>query len=327
MDLLLNLNAHIESALKTLSFEKKGLELLFEAIRSDLAPAFIQAVDLIKSTKGRTIITGLGKSGHVGAKIAATLASTGTPAFFLHAAEANHGDLGMITKDDILIALSWSGSTTELSGILNHSVRFSIPLIALTSKKDSFLGKQADILLHLPQIEEACPHGLAPTTSTTIQMALGDALAVALLESRGFTANDFKVFHPGGSLGAHLKLIKEIMHKGDSLPIVESKTPMLEAMKVLSEKHFGCVAIVDYQGHLLGIITEGDLVRHLSCDLSKAKVDEIMTTDPKTIHPEMLVGKATSLIYQYQISALLVVENKKPVGIVHFHDLLRIGAL
>ena len=305
-----------------------GLVLLEQALENDiLGPAFFKAVETIAKARGRVIVTGLGKSGHIGTKIAATLASTGTAAFFVHAAEANHGDLGMISQEDVVIALSWSGETIELAGILKHCARFSIPLIALTGEAGSALGKQADIVLLLPKTEEACPHGLAPTTSTLMQLALGDALAVTLLEARGFTATDFKLFHPGGSLGANLQLVKEIMHQGEAIPIVKLGESMKVAMRVLSEKHFGCVAVVDDRGLLAGIVTEGDLVRNLHRDLSQCIVDEVMTDQPKIISPESLLATATALIQQYKISALLVVEENRPVGIVHFHDLLRTGAL
>lgn len=315
----------LSSAVRTIATEKAGLAALEKALKNGLSEAFAASVRCIAASKGRVIVTGLGKSGHIGTKIAATLASTGTPAFFVHAAEANHGDLGMISTNDVILALSWSGETVELEGILNHSRRFSIPLIALTAGENSSLGRQADILLLLPKVEEACPHGLAPTTSTVMQLALGDALAVALLEARHFSASDFKVFHPGGSLGASLRHVGDIMHKGDALPIVKTGTLMPEAMKVLAAKHLGCVAVVDAKGKLAGIVTDGDLARNITRDLSRVRVDEVMTRAPKTVSPDMIAAAAIALINQYQISALLVTENDRPVGVVHFHDLLRIG--
>ena len=317
----------VKSAKHTISVESAGLEAIKKALEDGLSKPFAEAVKSILQSKGRVIVTGLGKSGHIGTKIAATLASTGTPAFFVHAAEANHGDLGMIEVGDVILAISWSGETVELGGILNHAARFRIPLIALTSGAHSALGQAADILLLLPKVEEACPHGLAPTTSTTMQLAMGDALAVALLTMRGFTASDFKIFHPGGSLGANLKFIRDIMHRGDRIPIVKSGTPMKEAMQVLIEKHFCCVAVFDADGNLKGIVTDGDLARNINRDLSKLTVNDVMTKDPKTVTPDMMVGAATALINDHKIGALLVVENKKPVGLVHFHDLLRIGAI
>ncbi|EJF90421.1 KpsF/GutQ family sugar-phosphate isomerase [Bartonella tamiae] len=317
----------IASAHHTLSVERDGLQALLVAFDQGLKNAFFRAVDTILSSKGRVIVTGLGKSGHVGTKIAATLASTGTPSFFVHAAEANHGDLGMIGVDDVILALSWSGETVELSGILNHAARFRIPLIALTSGEKSALGRASDIVLLLPKAEEACPHGLAPTTSTTLQMAFGDALAVALLEMRGFSARDFKIYHPGGSLGARLKYIEDIMHQGEAMPLVLSQTDMKSAMHVLVSKHFGCVGIVNDQNQLIGIVTDGDLARNIHRDLSGLVIDEIMTKNPKTISADMVAGAAAAIINDYKIGALFVVDNQKPIGLVHFHDLLHIGAL
>ncbi|WP_208441586.1 KpsF/GutQ family sugar-phosphate isomerase [Bartonella raoultii] len=316
----------LASALKTLASEKQGIEALEAALIGSLSSSFEMAVQTIRNASGHVVITGLGKSGHIGTKIAATLASTGTPAFFVHAAEANHGDLGMIGSDDVILALSWSGETLELSGIINHASRFRIPLIAMTSGKNSVLGRQADVVLLLPKIEEACPHGLAPTTSTIMQLAMGDALAVALLEMRGFTATDFKIYHPGGSLGASLKYVRDIMHGGDRIPLVAQGTTMTKAMSVLVDKHFGCVGVVNKKGELIGIVTDGDLARNMHFDLSKFNVDEVMTKNPKILEPNTLVGAATAFINDHHIGAFFVVENKKPVGIVHFHDLLRIGA-
>lgn len=318
--------AAIASALRTIKTENAGLEALEDALRNGLAAPFAQAVQTIAEAKGRVILTGLGKSGHVGAKLAATFASTGTPAFFVHAAEANHGDLGMVGRDDVILALSWSGETAELRGMVNYSQRFRIPLIAVTSREDSALGRAATVPLILPKVAEACPHGLAPTTSTLLQLAMGDALAIALLEARGFSPTDFRTFHPGGSLGASLTHIREVMHRDDRVPLVKIGTSMPEAMKVQSHKRFGCVGVVDETGNLAGIITDGDLARNLHRNLSELSVDEVMTSNPKTVSPQTLVGAAMSLLEEHHISVLLVVEDSKPVGIVHFHDLLRIGA-
>ncbi|WP_336278902.1 KpsF/GutQ family sugar-phosphate isomerase [Bartonella sp. CB175] len=320
------LQGAVASALKTIAIEKQGIEALEAALLGDLSSSFISAVQAIRNAKGHVVITGLGKSGHIGTKIAATLASTGTPAFFVHAAEANHGDLGMIGSDDVILALSWSGETLELNGVINHAARFRIPLIAMTSGGNSALGRQADIVLLLPKIEEACPHGLAPTTSTIMQLAMGDALAVALLEMRGFTATDFKIYHPGGSLGASLKYARDIMHWGENVPLVMQGTAMTEAMNILVEKHFGCVGVVNQKGELIGVVTDGDLVRNIHFNFSECNVDEVMTRNPKIIDPDTLVGAATAFINDHHIGAVFVVEDKKPVGIVHFHDLLRIGA-
>ncbi|WP_425291689.1 KpsF/GutQ family sugar-phosphate isomerase [Aminobacter anthyllidis] len=281
---------------------------------------------MLGQLSGRAIITGVGKSGHIGSKLAATFASTGTPAYFVHPSEAIHGDLGMITKEDAIVALSWSGETAELKGIVAYSRRFSIPLIALTAGDSSALARQADVVLSLPRAPEACPHGLAPTTSTLLQLVVGDALAVALLEARGFTADHFRTFHPGGQLGASLMPVGDLMHKGDEMPIVLIGTKMPEAARTLSKKRFGCVCVVDEQGRLAGIITDGDLARNLDRNLAETNVEDIMTRQPKTVPPQMLAGTATAMLNEHNISAIPVVEGDKPVGIIHFHDLLRVGA-
>ncbi len=318
-------DAIIASARHTLTTEMAGLAALSEALVPPFSDAFVEAVNTIRKTTGRLIVTGVGKSGHIGTKMAATFASTGTPAFFVHASEANHGDLGMIGRDDAILAMSWSGETAELKGVLAYSRRFSIPLIAITSKMNSTLGKEADIVLALPRNAEACPHNLAPTTSAVMQLALGDALAVALLESRGFTAGDFKTFHPGGQLGASLTYIRDIMHSGKDIPQVKSGTMMTEAIMQISEKGFGCVGIVDEKGMLIGIITDGDLRRNLKKDLLGETVDSVMTANPKTVQPDMLCVAAMEILDASAITALMVSEGGKPVGIVHFHDLLKIG--
>ena len=319
------LESSVRSALQTLSVEQKGLSALSEAIGNGLGEPFLAAIEVIRNITGRVIVTGVGKSGHIGSKIAATLASTGTPAFFVHPAEANHGDLGMIARDDAILAMSWSGETQELSGILRYSRRFEIPLIAITAGAESTLAREADILITLPKAEEACPHGLAPTTSTLMQLALGDALAVALLESRGFSASDFKTFHPGGKLGASLTHVGEIMHGGVAVPLVSLGTSMPKAVHILSEKRFGCVGVVDDQGNLVGIFTDGDLARNIERNISGYTVDDIMTRSPKTVTEQTLAATAMDMLNRHNISALIVVEGQKPVGIVHFHDLLRIG--
>jgi arabinose-5-phosphate isomerase len=267
----------------------------------------------------------MGKSGHVGQKLASTLASTGTPAFFVHPGEASHGDLGMIARDDVIIALSWSGETVELGNILSYSRRFGVPLISITSRNDSALGRASDIVLRLPLSQEACPHGLAPTTSTTMQLAMGDCLAIALLEARGFSAADFKIFHPGGQLGANLRYVADLMHKGDRVPLAPASLAMSEALVIMTEKSFGCLGVVDEAGKLAGIVTDGDLRRHMGPELLNARVDEIMTTKPKTISPDTLASAALQLINASSITALFVADDGKPVGIVHIHDLLRAG--
>ncbi|ANL67226.1 arabinose 5-phosphate isomerase KdsD/KpsF [Rhizobium phaseoli] len=319
-------NGVLESAKRTIDIEKRGLEALEQALDNGLAGPFTRAIEVIGDISGRVIVTGVGKSGHIGAKLAATFASTGTPAFFVHAAEANHGDLGMIARDDVVLAISKGGESAELKSIISFTRRFSIPLIALTCGESSSLATAADIVLLVPNEQEACPNGLAPTTSTLMQLALGDALAVALLEARGFTATDFHVFHPGGKLGASLTHVADIMHTGERLPLVAKGTPMPEAITVLSRKHFGCVGVLDEEGRLCGIVTEGDMARNLTRNLAELAVDDIMTKTPKTVKPTMLATAALALLNQHSIGALIVVDDdRRPLGLVHFHDLLRIG--
>ncbi|MGO4437357.1 KpsF/GutQ family sugar-phosphate isomerase [Rhizobium sp. RAF56] len=319
-------NSAIESAMRTIETERRGLEALERALADGLAVPFAKAVEFIGKSTGRVIVTGVGKSGHIGAKLAATLASTGTPASFVHAAEANHGDLGMIGRDDVIIAMSWSGETAELKNLVSYSRRFTIPLIAITAGETSTLGREADAVLLLPKADEACPHGLAPTTSTLMQLAISDALAIALMEARGFTAGDFHVFHPGGKLGASLTHVGDIMHTGDSIPLVALGTAFTEAITVLSRGRFGCVGVLDEDGRLCGIVTEGDMARNLSRNLAELDVDDIMTRTPKTIKPTALATTALALLNQHNISALIVTdEDRRPIGLVHFHDLLRIG--
>ena len=315
----------IASALRTLETEAGGITALATAIRDGLGQSFIAAVELIRGARGRVIVTGMGKSGHIGRKLAATLASTGTPAFFVHPGEASHGDLGMIATDDVIMALSWSGETVELKDLIDYSRRFRIGLVAITAVAESTLGSAADVVLTLPQAREACPHNLAPTTSTLMQHALGDALAVALLESRGFTALDFRVFHPGGRLGAMLKFVRDIMHTGNEIPLVSIGTPMSEAISEMTAKTFGCVGVVDAAGDLAGIITDGDLRRHMSSSLLERKVETVMTREPKTVRPDQLVSEALEILNTLKKTQLIVVERGKPVGVVHFHDLLRAG--
>jgi arabinose-5-phosphate isomerase len=321
-------NAAVESALRTLDAGVNGVSAIATALQGPLGPAFAEAVELIRQAKGRVIVTGLGKSGHVARKIAATLASTGTPAFFVHAAEASHGDLGMITPDDAIVALSWSGEQPEMKNLVNYSKRFAIPMIAVTANAASPLGEAAQIVLELPKAREACPHNLAPTTSSLMQAAIGDALAIALLEGRGFTALEFANFHPGGKLGAMLKFVRDIMHVGDAIPVKPIGTRMSDALVEMSAKGFGCVCIVDKDGDLAGIITDGDLRRHMRPDLMTALVDEVMTKNPRTIAPGMLATEFMRESVESSkpaVTVLIVAEGKKPVGIVHVHDVLRAG--
>jgi arabinose-5-phosphate isomerase len=319
-------NQAAESAARTIHAELGGLQSLIQALGNGLANPFAAAVEALAASRGRVIVTGVGKSGHIGSKIAATLASTGTPAFFVHPAEANHGDLGMIAQDDVILAMSWSGETAELKGIVAYSRRYRIPLIAVTSGAASTLARESDIVLNLPKATEACPHGLAPTTSTLMQLAIGDALAVALLESRGFTAGDFHRFHPGGRLGASLAHVSDIMHRGERIPLVKSGSGMRDAIIEITGKGFGCTGIITEDGLLVGIITDGDLRRKINLDILSMPVDEVMTRSPKTIGPDMLVAKALDIANASAITALMVTENQRPVGIIHIHDLLRVGA-
>jgi len=321
-----NTSNAIASAARTLETEQAGLAELAQALDNGLAQPFAEAVETVVRISGRVIVTGVGKSGHIGSKIAATLASTGTPAYFVHPAEANHGDLGMITRDDAIVALSWSGESAELKGIVAYARRFSIPLIAVTSGAESALAREANIVLCLPRAPEACPHGLAPTTSTLLQLAIGDALAIALLEARGFTPDNFRTFHPGGQLGANLTHVSDIMHTGERIPLVPSGTGMREAILEISRKGFGCVGILDGEGMLIGIVTDGDLRRHMDNDILSMSVDEVMTRNPKTIKPDTLAATALQMINSSAITTLMIVDGGKPAGIIHLHDLLRIGA-
>jgi arabinose-5-phosphate isomerase len=320
-----DLGRAVASAARTLQLETEGLNALKAALASDLIDGFAAAIELLHACRGRVIVTGMGKSGHVGLKVAATLSSTGTPAYFVHPSEASHGDLGMITRDDVIVAFSWSGETVELGNIVSYSRRFAVPLIAVTSNPRSTLAEAAELVLALPQAKEACPHGLAPTTSTVMQLALGDCLAMALLDSKGFTARDFKALHPGGQLGARLKFVSDLMHKGDRLPLTAADAVMTEAIVVMTEKALGCLGVVDDNGFLRGIITDGDLRRHMGDGLLSRRVVEIMTPAPKTVSPDLLASAALEMINSSKITTLFVVENGRPVGIIHIHDLLRAG--
>src|SRR6187431_1085994 len=318
-------DAAVQSALRTLDAEGGGIAALSAALQSDLRAPFVAATDLIRNAKGRLIVTGLGKSGHIGRKIAATFASTGTPAFFVHAAEASHGDLGMITAEDVILALSWSGEQPEMKNLISYAARFRIAVIAMTSDRESSLAKAADVALTLSKAREACPHNLAPTTSSLMMLALGDALAIALLEGRGFTSIDFSVLHPGGKLGAMLKYTRDLMHSGDAVPLKPLGTKMSDALVEMSSKGFGCVGITDARGHIAGIVTDGDLRRHMGPDLMSAVVDEVMTKNPKTIDRDVLAGEALEILNSSKITTLIVADAGKPVGIVHLHDFLRAG--
>lgn len=306
--------------------EEKALEVLRQSLGKD----FSQALDCIFVCKGRLVISGMGKSGHVGKKIAATMSSTGTPSFFLHPAEASHGDLGALTKNDVLLAISNSGESKELFDVLEYAARHAIKIIAITKNRESFLGSQADICLTLPNEQEACPIGCAPTSSTTMTLALGDALAMALLDLRGFSAEDFHDFHPGGKLGSQLKRVKDLMHTGDELPLIDKQAKMNSAVIEMSKKGLGCIAIVDKTTDnrliLLGIIADGDLRRHMSPDLLEKSVQDVMSKSPTTIDTEALASKAVGIMNKKSITSLPVMDNEGYlVGLIHMHDCLRVG--
>ena len=314
----------IASAKRTIDREVEALRMMENQFDENLT----KALDMIQETKGRIIVTGMGKSGHIARKIAATLASTGTPSFFVHPAEASHGDLGMVTNDDKIIAISNGGESRELSDILIYAKRYGIPLIAITKNPESTLGKAGDIVLKLPDDGEACPLGLAPTSSTTATLVLGDVLAIALMERKGFSKTDYKQRHPGGKLGAILQKVSDLMHKGDDMPIVGTDTPMQEALLVMTSKMLGCVGIVDNDGKLVGIITDGDLRRWLTSDVLNKKVSDVMTKNPKVVSPDILAAEALNIMNNTGrgITQLFAVQDGKPVGIIHIHDCLRIGA-
>ncbi|WP_336488469.1 KpsF/GutQ family sugar-phosphate isomerase [Methylobacterium nigriterrae] len=318
--------AAVASALRTLATERDGLACLMAAVGNGLGAPFTAAVERIGRARGRVILTGMGKSGHIGRKLAATLASTGTPSLYVHPAEASHGDLGMVQPDDVVVALSWSGETTELADIIGYAKRYRVGLVAITANAGSTLGREADICLTLPKAKEACPNGLAPTTSTAMQLALGDALAVALLEARGFSAREFSIYHPGGRLGASLRQVREVMHAGDQLPLVPLGTPMRAAIAEIDAKGFGSVIVVGADGRLAGIVTDGDLRRNVfRTDLDRVSVEAVMSRNPRTVSPETLLAKALEIQESMKITALIVVEAGRPVGLVHYHDLLRTG--
>jgi arabinose-5-phosphate isomerase len=314
--------ADIASARRVLETEASALT----ALADSLGDEFLKAVGLLEAAPGRVAVTGMGKSGHIARKIAATMASTGRPALYIHPAEASHGDLGMVTADDAVVALSNSGETPELGDIIAYTRRFGLPLIGITSNGTSSLATAADAALILPAIPEACPMGLAPTTSTTMMLALGDALAVALLERKGFTAADFKVFHPGGQLGRRLLKVGDLMHGGGQLPLVSPATPMSEVMLVMTTRSLGCAGVVGEDGRLAGIITDGDLRRHMRPDLLALPAGEVMTCGPKTVRPSLLAVEALRIMNNKAITSLFVIgDDDRPVGVLHVHDCLRAG--
>ena len=306
---------------RVLRLESRALARLADS----LTDSFVHATELLAAVRGRIVVSGMGKSGHIANKIAATFASTGAPAFFVHPAEASHGDLGMITEADALLALSNSGETPELSDLVNYAKRFEIPLVAIVGKAESTLGEAATVALAVPDEPEAGTLGLAPTTSTTMMLALGDALAVALLERKGLTAEDFKLFHPGGKLGQRLIRVADIMHTDDAVPLVDVEALMSEALIEITAKRFGCVGAIDADGALVGIVTDGDLRRHMKPELLQVPVRDVMTTAPQTIHASALGAEAVHTMNERKITSLFVVDAHRPVGIVHIHDCLRAG--
>ena len=312
--------ADLTAARRVLALEASAIQALAEG----LDQSFVRAVDLLQAVTGRVVVSGMGKSGLIGRKIAATMASTGSPAVFVHPAEASHGDLGMIVPGDAVLCLSNSGETTELGDLIAHAKRFAIPLIGIVGRSASTLGEAADVTLLLPAVPEACPLGLAPTTSTTMMLALGDALSVALLERRGFTRDEFQVLHPGGKLGKALIKVSDVMHEGEELPLAPVGTNMREALLVMTAKRFGCLGVTE-NGRLAGIITDGDLRRNMQGDLLDARVEAVMTRKPQTIRPEALGAEALNQMNSRNITSLFVVDAERPVGILHIHDLLRAG--
>ncbi len=313
----------IEVARSVLAAEAAGLR----ALAASLDHCFTTAVERLAACTGRVVVSGMGKSGHIGRKIASTLASTGTPALFVHPGEASHGDLGMIVPGDAVLALSNSGETAELADLVAHARRFGLPLVAITRQPGSALARAADVLLVLPAAAEACPMGLAPTTSTTMQLALGDALAVALLTRRGFTATDFSQFHPGGKLGAQLRRVSDLMHRGDAIPLADTALPMSQALLVMTGKGFGCLGAIDAAGCLAGVLTDGDLRRSMGPDLLDRRVQDVMNRSPRTIGPEALAADALRLMGGPRpVTSLFVLDGDgRPLGLLHVHDLLRAG--
>jgi len=311
----------VASARRVLDVEIDGLKKLADSLGDDVAAA----IELLTNVTGRVVVTGMGKSGHIARKIAATMASTGTPAMFVHPAEASHGDLGMITDKDAVFALSNSGETSELADLVDYCKRFEIPLITLTGRADSTLSQAATVSLVIPNASEACPLGLAPTTSTTVMLALGDAISVAILERKGFSHDDFHALHPGGKLGRRLLKVRDIMHTSEKLPLVTPETVMSEALIEMSAKGFGCVGVIGTDGTLTGIVTDGDLRRRMSADLTTRTVADVMTAGVKALYPEALASEALHFMNEKKITNVFVVDEGKPVGVLHIHDCLRAG--
>ncbi|KQW50988.1 MULTISPECIES: KpsF/GutQ family sugar-phosphate isomerase [unclassified Ensifer] len=320
----------LESVGRTLTTAMAGIKALADHLGADatFAQSMVEAIELIGESQGRVVVSGVGKSGHIGRKMAATMASTGTSAYFVHPTEASHGDLGMVTSQDVLILLSWSGETAELANMLTYAKRFKVPVVSISSNRDSVLARNSEVPIVLPKVQEACPHGLAPTTSAMLQLAVGDALAIALLERRGFSAEDFKTFHPGGKLGAQLRHVRELAHAGEQMPLLSVGRPMSEAVIEMSSKGFGVVGIVDEDGRLAGVITDGDLRRHMSGDLLTQPVEAVMSLNPRVIDNDILAGVAIKEMQEDEITVLFLVDrDQRACGILHIHDLLRTGVV
>ena len=310
------------SAIKTIDSEIDTINHLIDSVKAE---NLTKALDFMQNSKGRIIITGMGKSGHIGRKIAASLASTGTPSFFVHPAEASHGDLGMITEDDVVVAISNSGESRELIDILNYCKRFGIKLIAITKNAESSLGKAGDVVLELPNNGEACPLGLAPTSSTTATLVLGDILTVGMIERKGFSKEDFNDRHPGGKLGSILKRVSDLMHTGQEMPILDENSNMQAVLLEMTSKRLGCVGFINQTGDLTGILTDGDLRRCLSSKILEEKAIDLMTRNPKTVSPNAMTAEALKIMHDKKITNLFVLEGKKPIGVIHIHDLLNNG--
>ena len=323
----LDIRETVISAVRTLSVASSGIATLLEQIEHGaLGSQLAAALELIRHAKGRVIVTGIGKSGHIGRKLAATLSSTGTPSYFIHPTEAVHGDLGTVVREDVLLALSWSGETQELAPVISYAKRFAVPIIAITCQEASTLARAASVPIILPSVVEACPLGLAPTTSALLQLAIGDALAIALLERRGFSASDFRTFHPGGRIGAKLTRVGEVMHIDTSQLALRRGARISDAILTMTANGFGIAAVCRPDGRLEGVITDGDLRRHMSSNLLDEPVENVMNTDPKVVDSDVIAAEALEIMSAKKVGALIVSENGIPIGIVRVHDLLKVGA-
>lgn len=328
LETALDATSALQAAQQTVEIEAAGLNAMRDALDGELGVRFEAAISAILDAQakgGRIIVTGMGKSGHIGRKIAASLASTGALSHFVHPAEASHGDLGMVGANDVVLALSWSGEAPELADIIAYTRRFAVPLIAITSGPKSALGSAADIALVLPKMAEACPNGLAPTTSTTMQLAMGDCITVALLSLRKFSAQDFRQFHPGGKLGSRLLKVRDLMHSGDAMPLVNETAPLSDAIVEMSSKRYGMTGIIDPEGRLTGILTDGDLRRAFSSGFTDRPVRDLMTRNPRVTTPDTLASQLLAEMNARSITGVFAVESERPVGAIHLHEILRAG--